>query len=84
MNELEKARRWAYLWKQEAQIKRAATENLARMWREQYFEVERLKEYVVHKHNDCWQTGRCVCGLESTEPVEDAWEMYTELRDQDG
>ncbi len=26
-------------------------------------EVERLREYAVHKHNDCWQTGKCTCGL---------------------
>lgn len=27
-------------------------------------EVERLRKYAVHGHNDCWQSGKCVCGLE--------------------
>lgn len=26
-------------------------------------EAKRLRAYAVHKHNDCWQTGECVCGL---------------------
>ena len=28
-------------------------------------EVARLREYAVHKHNDCWQSGKCECGLEA-------------------
>lgn len=30
-------------------------------------EAKRLRAYAVHKHNDCWQHGYCVCGLD--EPV---------------
>ena len=26
-------------------------------------EVERLRRYTHHAHNDCWQSGKCVCGL---------------------
>ena len=30
-------------------------------------EVERLRRYTHHAHNDCWQSGKCVCGLDAAE-----------------
>lgn len=64
MTDLERARRWAYLWKQEAQIKNAATKDLSRLWQDLWRENQLLREYAVHKHNNCWQTGKCECGLD--------------------
>ena len=29
-------------------------------------EAKRLREYAVHKHNDCWQHGKCKCGLDDS------------------
>lgn len=26
--------------------------------------INRIAQYAVHRHNDCWQTGRCICGLD--------------------
>ena len=54
MTDLEKARRWAYLWRQEAQIKHALTKDLSEMWRvlyrrcaEQEIQIETLEARVA-------------------------------------
>ena len=63
-DKVESARGWAKLWKREAKIKRESTKNLARMWRQLWHQNGELRKYVVHKHNNCWQTGKCECGLD--------------------
>lgn len=68
---VESARGWAKLWKREAKLRRDAVANWSRMWhyeaklaKDRGTKIKHLREYVVHKHNDCWQTGKCVCGLD--------------------
>ncbi len=42
-----------------AEISRKA-EDAEDFWKQR---AEHLEKYAVHKHNDCWQSGECECGL---------------------
>lgn len=49
--------------KENLSVERDHSEFLANCLRNRNREIDKLREYAVHKHNNCWQTGKCVCGL---------------------